>query len=165
MKKNFRQKSTWLIILLFSGTALVGWSASLQQVLRKELSVSPVYAEDDNEYENEGDDDNYSSPSSSSSPQTTKVKSAPIYKTVLVTKVITTLDPIFTTDQDDDGIVDGLDPHPNVHEREYFTDEDDDGIANAFDKHHDEDDFAYYEEETDTNDNGLLDSYESMAGR
>jgi|GEM_PF-902109 len=168
MKKNFRQKTTWLIILLFSGAALFGWNTSLYQALRgAALAIPLAYAKDDDdedEYEDERDDEGEYEASLTST-KTTKVKTTPTYKTVLVTKVITTLDPKFTTDQDGDRIVDGLDPHPSVDEREYFTDADDDGIANAFDRHPDEDDFAYYEEENDENGDGVLDSYEFMAER
>lgn len=113
---------------------------------------------DEEDDDDGGNDDNYSS---SEEQKTVKVK--PVYETVLKEKVIMTLDPIFTTDTDKDGIVDGLDPHPAVPESEYFTDDDVDGIANAFDMHKDEDDFAYYEQENDENGNGILDSYEAVA--
>lgn len=167
MKKIFRKNKIWFAALFFSGVAIISWNSVLHQALRGESFVTVAHAEDDeDEYEN---DDNYSSntqPSvTPSSTKTTKVKSVPAYKTVLVTKVITTLDPKFTTDRDGDGIVDGFDPHPSVHEREYFTDADDDGVANAFDEHSGEDDYAYYEQENDENQNGILDSYELMASR
>lgn len=126
----------------------------------------PVYAaeeeeEEEWEYENEEEEED----EESSSQTLKKTKSTPIYKTILVTKVITTLDPIFETDKDADGLVDGLDPHPAMHEREYFTDDDDDSIPNAFDKYKDDDDFVYYEGEKDENEDGILDSYEFMAER
>lgn len=147
--------------------AFVNWNISLEQAIQGGGISFVAYADDEedeeDEDEDEGEDDEgeYNAPST----KTTKVKNTPTYKTVLVTKVVTTLDPVFTTDQDGDRIVDGLDPHPRVHEREYFTDIDDDGIANAFDKHSGEDDFAYYEQENDENENGILDSYELMASR
>ncbi|MDO8565866.1 MAG: hypothetical protein Q7S04_01605 [Candidatus Moranbacteria bacterium] len=171
MKKIFQKKKIWFVVLFFSGVAIISWNSVLHQALRGETFVAVAHAEDDeDEYEDENEnDDNYSSdtqsPVTSSSTKTTKVKSVPTYKTVLVTKVVTTLDPQFTTDRDGDRIVDGLDPHPSVHEREYFTDVDDDGIADAFDEHSGEDDFAYYEQENDENQNGILDSYELMASR
>lgn len=128
--------------------------------------IAPVYADDDDEedeHEDEDEDEHRSSTKQSSSKISTK--STPIYKTVLVTKVISTLDPAFKTDQDRDGLVDGLDPHPTVHEKEYFTDDDDDSVPNAFDLHPGEDDFVYYEEESDVNSNGIIDSYESLEQR
>jgi hypothetical protein len=126
----------------------------------------PVYAKED-EAENEyGDEKEYVDENNgSSSTQTIKTKIGPIYETIFVTKVITTIDQIFKTDEDGDGLVDGLDPHPTVHEREYFTDDDDDGIPNAFDMYRGDDDFAYYEGEKDENEDGILDSYEFMAER
>ncbi|MFZ2187195.1 MAG: hypothetical protein WAV46_01020 [Candidatus Moraniibacteriota bacterium] len=164
MGKNIRQTTSAFSATVLLLALLVSGNISSRHILYDGVTVSVAHAEDDeDEYEGEdGKDDNDSSSASSSS--TTKAKSTPTYKTVLVTKVIMTLDPIFTTDQDQDGIVDGLDPHPAVSEREYFTDDDNDGIANAFDAHQGEDDFTYYEQENDTNGNGILDSYESLGG-
>lgn len=160
MKKNTKQSAVWFIALLFFTVAQSGW---IQRVIHGEYFTSTAYAEDDEDDEGDEDEDGVSSATTSTS-STAKTKKVITYKTVYVEKIITTLDPVFTTDRDNDGIVDGLDPHPGVHEREYFTDTDDDGIPNAFDKYHDEDDFNYYEQETDTNENGILDSYESLGG-
>ncbi|MFZ2299723.1 MAG: hypothetical protein WAW00_01140 [Candidatus Moraniibacteriota bacterium] len=129
--------------------------------------IAPAYAEDDEEEdEHEDEEDEEDEHEDDEEPaKTSKVKSAPIYETVFVTKVITTLDPIYATDQDGDKLVDGLDPHPAVPEQEYFTDDDDDSVPNAFDRHPGDDDFAYYEEESDENGDGLLDSYALMGER
>lgn len=121
-----------------------------------------AYAEDDDEAEYEDEEGTNEVTSPQPIPE---VKIVPTYETVLVTKIITTLDPIFTTDQDRDQLVDGLDPHPTIHEREYFTDDDDDSVPNAFDRYPDDDDFVYYEEESDENENGILDSYEAVEER
>ncbi len=67
----------------------------------------------------------------------------------------------YLTDTDGDGLVDGIDPDPSVHQQEYFTDTDGDSVPNAFDLHHDADDFSYIEEATDTDGNGILDQFEA----
>lgn len=161
MNEKIKQiRSAFSISILFVGVFVL-WNVSLPSVHQKGGIVSVAHA-DDGESDDEGGDDNYSSSATTSTEQKT-VKVKPVYETVLVEKIITTLDPIFTTDTDKDGIVDGLDPHPTVPEKEYFTDDDNDGVANAFDMHEGEDDFAYYEQENDTNENGILDSYETFS--
>jgi hypothetical protein len=167
MRKNISKKMVAFSVTVFVLGFFTSWNTSLRHMIQAGIFIPAVHAEDDeNEREHESEeDDDYTpttSTTSSTTTTTTKTKSTPTYKTVLVEKVITTLDPIFTSDQDQDGIVDGLDPHPTVHEREYFTDEDNDGIANAFDMHQGEDDFTFYEQENDANGNGILDSYESL---
>lgn len=159
MKKGFLITGLWLVAGMI-------WSAPFHQKVSENMRISPVYADDENGYENEGSgDDNYSTATTdtgSTSSGSTKTKSTPTYKTVYVTKVITTLDPKFTTDTDKDGIVDGLDPHPTIPESEFFTDDDNDGVPNAFDLHPGEDDYAYFEQDQDANGNGILDSFESL---
>lgn len=165
MKENKQQR-----IVLFLGGVLflmnfLGSNNLFHQVVHEDILISSVYAEDDedeNEDDDEEDDDNHTASTTSTTKEIKTIKTKPVYKTVYFTNVIATLDPIFTTDTDKDGIVDGLDPHPTVSEKEYFTDEDDDGIANAFDMYGGEDDYAYYEQDNDTNGNGILDSYESL---
>lgn len=165
MIKNIRNKTTRIAVLLFVITALVGGMDFFTTYPHRTF-VASVYADDgEQEYEYEGEVYKDGAGDTSSNVSTSKIKNVPIYKTVLVTKIITTLDPIFTTDQDGDSLVDGLDPHPTMHEREYFTDDDDDGVPNVFDKYRDDDDFAYYEEENDENGDGILDSYEFMGER
>jgi hypothetical protein len=169
MKNNMPKITYGLAIFIFVTTMVLGGMMHRFAVISQSL-VSPVYAEDEGEekYEGEEDEDEEDEDENKDqSPQTStsKIKSVPIYKTVLVTKIITILDPIFTTDQDGDNLVDGLDPHPTMHEREYFTDDDDDGVSNAFDRYRDEDDFDYYEQENDENGDGILDSYEFMGER
>ncbi len=161
MDEKIKQICSTISMSFFFVGAFALWSVSFSPMNQKGIIVSIVHADDGEDYGDEGDDD-YSSSETVSTKQKT-VKAKPVYETVLVEKVITTLDPIFTIDTDKDGLVDGLDPHPTVPESEYFTDDDNDGIANAFDMHIGEDDFAYYEQENDENGNGILDSYEAMA--
>lgn len=160
MKKNNKQLVVWSIVLLFAVTQS-GW---VQRIIHGEALATVVYAEDEEDDEEDDDEDSGTTTSSSSSGTSSgSTKAVTTYKTVYVDEVVTTLDPIYTTDTDKDGLVDGLDPHPTIVESEYFTDIDGDGVPNAFDRHHDEDDFIYFEEEVDTNNNGVLDSYEPVA--
>lgn len=168
MKNVIRKTAVSFIILFFAtNIAIVGLTKIYFATVSWHLILSVYAKEDEEEEEREDEEEEYKEESGNEeqSSQTVKTKSAPIYKTVFVTKIITTLDPIFEIDKDGDRLVDGLDPHPAMHEREYFTDDDDDGIPNAFDKYPDDDDFAYYEEEKDDNEDGILDSYEFMAER
>lgn len=168
MKNVIRKIVVGFIILFFVvNIAVAGWTKKYFVTASGHLIFSVYAKEDEEDEEREDEEDEYKEEDESeeSTSQTVKTKSTPIYKTIFVTKIITTLDPIFKTDKDGDNLVDGLDPHPAVHEREYFTDDDDDSIPNAFDKYPDDDDFAYYEEEKDENRDGILDSYEFMAGR
>lgn len=166
MPQIIRRISVPFLIPIFLLVTFTSWGSAFRQMVYENVMVSSVYAEDDEEdEEDEEDDDNYSATTDTSSSSTsTKTKSTPTYKTVYVTKVITTLDPKFTTDTDKDGIVDGLDPHPTISEIEFFTDDDNDGIPNAFDTHPGEDDYAYFEQDQDANNNGILDSFESLGG-
>lgn len=166
MEKSIQYTMHRIATFFLMGIFVAG--GAFWQTVSSEVFISPVYAEDEDEDEEEEeededegeDEDEYEDASKSS-----KTKNVPIYETVLVTKTITTLDPIFMTDQDGDLLVDGLDPHPTVHEREYFTDDDGDSAPNAFDMHPGDDDFSYYEGENDENRNGILDSYEPLEER
>jgi len=160
MEKNRKQKTAVFLAVTFFLVVFFGSGNSFRQIMHEDIVISSAHADDEDEGDEE--DDNFTIPTASTSSDATTVKTKPTYKTVLVTKVITTLDPMFTTDTDKDDIVDGLDPHPTISEKEFFTDDDDDSITNAFDIHKGEDDFAYYEQDNDTNENGILDSFESL---
>ncbi len=77
------------------------------------------------------------------------------------TSLILTVTPGFDKDTDQDKLVDALDPHPNIHESQFFTDDDKDSIPNALDEHPNEDDFLYIQFD-DANNNGLLDELETL---
>lgn len=159
------KKNTFLFAFCFLSLGVWVVGPTLPQTVKEYVSIPMAYADDDEGESGDDDDsedggkndDNYSE---SQSVKVEKVK--PIYKTILVPVVKITLDPIFTIDSDWDGLFDGIDPHPKMHEREYFTDDDEDGVANAFDVFKGEDDFTYYDQETDINENGIIDSYETM---
>lgn len=160
MKKNI---FSFFVLFFFLGISVLG--SNFVQNEKKYSGIPIAHADDEGDYEQEdhyekGDNSNYS-PSSSIKIE----KAKPIYKTILVPVVKITLDPIFTIDSDGDGLFDGIDPHPKMHEKEYFTDDDGDGIANAFDMHKGEDDYTYYDQETDVNGNGIIDSYEDLGNR
>ncbi|OIP60390.1 MAG: hypothetical protein AUK19_00175 [Candidatus Moranbacteria bacterium CG2_30_45_14] len=164
MKKVFKKAISFFSISILFLAVSAFWSTAFPSIDEKGRMISIASADDEKDEEDEEDDrggnDNYST--STAKQKEEKVK--PVYRTVMVQKIITVLDPIFTVDTDTDGVVDGLDPHPTIPEKEFFTDDDNDGIANAFDAHVGEDDFAYYEQENDENGNGILDSYEAVAG-
>lgn len=124
--------------------------------------VSVVHADDDedeDEYEDEGEEEDEDDDKKKETVEVTRYEVRQVVRTVAV------LAPEYEMDTDGDLLVDGIDPDPKVHQREYFTDTDGDGIPNVFDRHHDEDDFAYYDGEDDADSNGLLDSYERLAER
>lgn len=149
-----------IIALVFTGSIFgVGVLQQFSGSDRYDLSVVPiVQAEDDEEEDEEEDedDDERSSPSSS----TTETQVITTYEVRNVEKTISTLDPKFTEDHDGDGLVDGIDPHMTVNEKEFFTDNDGDSVANALDKYPGIDDFFSYTDEDDANENGILDFYE-----
>ncbi len=120
--------------------------------------VSVVHADDD-EDEDEDEEEDKDDDKKKETVEVTRYEVRQVVRTVVV------LAPEYETDTDGDLLVDGVDPDPRVHQREYFTDTDDDGIPNVFDRHHGEDDFAYYDGEDDADSNGLLDSYERLAER
>lgn len=161
MRKTTQQKGIIFSVAFFFFTAFV-FEQSSQYQDYSVFAVPVAHADDDEDEEDDDEDEDEDEGNEGRYEQKT-VKVKPVYKTVYVEKVTITLDPIFTRDTDRDLIVDGLDPHPTISEKEYFTDDDEDGIANAFDMHEDEDDFAYYEQEDDANENGILDSYEVVA--
>ncbi|HCJ45523.1 MAG TPA: hypothetical protein DHV33_01240 [Candidatus Moranbacteria bacterium] len=159
MKKNI---FPIFILFFFLGSFSFGFLSVKQSSLH---TLIPIAYADDDEDDDDDDDDDEDDDDRYETKSIRVEKAQPIYKTVLVPIVKITIDPIFTIDSDRDGLFDGIDPHPKVHEREYFTDDDDDGVANAFDLYKGEDDFSYYSEDTDINENGIIDSYETMGSR
>jgi len=160
-KKQVKSVVFFSVFVMFLGMSFSHYSFSEKGY--RDVFIPTVYADDDDDEEDDDDDEEDDDESYEKAYETKKIKVKPVYRTVYVEKVVITLDPVFTRDTDRDGIVDGLDPHPNLSEKEFFTDDDNDGVANAFDMYKGEDDFAYYEQENDTNQNGILDSYEAMA--
>ena len=135
-----------------------------------------VHAEDEEEEheeeeheEEEDDDDDDKKPSSSSSSSSSssnkssssKPKETKVVVEETIYKTITVYEPGYDVDTDGDKLVDAIDPDPLVSQLEYFTDSDNDGVPNVLDEHKGEDDFKY-KPDTDTNNNGILDSYESL---
>jgi len=163
-KKQAIKTVFFSIFVMFFGMSFSDYRLSGKEYMN--ILIPPVYADDDDDDDDEDEDDDEHEDDDEDYEEeyeTKKIKVKPVYRTVYVEKVVVTLDPVFTRDTDRDGIVDGLDPHPNISEKEFFTDDDNDGVANVFDMYKGEDDFAYYEQENDTNQNGILDSYEAMA--
>jgi hypothetical protein len=76
-----------------------------------------------------------------------------------VIKYITVVEPGYGIDTDKDGLVDAIDPDPNIHQEEYFTDSDNDSVPDVLDAFPGEDDF-YYIEFIDENNNGVVDFFE-----
>lgn len=95
-----------------------------------------------------------STKTSESKPVTTQV-----VETVPVITYVTVVDNGYNVDTDGDGLVDALDPNPEVHQKEFFTDSDGDGVADAYDRYPGEDDFHYIQFQDDNN-NGILDFLE-----
>ncbi len=104
--------------------------------------------EDNDDYENDGENGNYES-----------VETQPQTITVYKQKSVKIVEPGFDIDTDKDGLVDAIDPHPEVSEVELFTDTDGDSIPNALDKYLNEDDLSYTEF-LDVNENGIRDDIE-----
>lgn len=123
--------------------------------------IAPALAEDEDEEEEENDDDERE-PSSIANVQAKTSTTVTQYEVRKVKQTITVIPEAFRKDTDGDGLVDGIDPDPLVHQKEYFTDIDGDSVPNAFDQHHDEDDFAYFDNAADKNSNGVLDTYEGL---
>lgn len=123
--------------------------------------------EDDDDEDDDDDDDDRKSKGDSKKSSNTKTEmiTSVRYEVRQVEQQVAVTPPEYLIDTDGDGLVDGVDPDPRVHQREYFMDDDDDGIANIFDRHPGEDDFSYYEGENDANKNGIIDSYESMENK
>lgn len=128
-----------------------------------------VYAEDDDddeedeeeeedENEEEDDDDYEEYEETAPAPEEVTYEEVLVYPAPQVT-YIWVYDSGYDIDTDKDGLVDAIDPDPNVDQRLYFTDTDSDGVADASDKYPTENDF-YMSEDTDTNNNGIVDSIE-----
>jgi len=158
---------TKILIVVF---LLVGASVFIPSISKKltYYSLTIVRAdddkEDDNEIEKEEKDDGDKlqvKPVQTSEtveiPQ--NVTNIPATDQKPVVRNITLVDPGFDKDTDGDGIVDALDPNPQIPEKVFYTDSDNDGVADAFDIYEGEDDFLYTEF-MDTNSNGILDSLE-----
>ena len=113
--------------------------------------------DEDEDDEDEDDDDDYRE-------EKKETISVTRYEVRQVSRVVTVLAPEYEKDTDGDLLVDGIDPNPLVHQKEYFTDADGDGVPNVFDRFSGEDDFAYFEED-DADQDGILDTYERLAER
>jgi len=128
------------------------------------LGSAPAYAEEEDD-ERGGENDSAPSASTSTAPAQSKKKATVKYENVIeyrpVTRNVTVTEPAFEKDTDNDGLVDGLDPDPNVDQRQYFTDDDHDSMPNVWDRYPGEDDFSYLDDQSDTDHNGLIDAYES----
>ncbi|MEP7162422.1 MAG: hypothetical protein ABI747_01520 [Candidatus Moraniibacteriota bacterium] len=127
--------------------------------------IQKVHAEDfDDLYEKDDDEDEKGYPVPTPSSKEKKKSSKPIIKNIIeyrpVTKTVSVIEPAFTTDTDSDGLVDGMDPDPQIDQHQYFTDDDSDGMPNVWDQYPNEDDFSYLDEASDVNHNGLIDMYE-----
>lgn len=129
--------------------------------------VSVAHADDDEDEDDEDEDEDEREDEDEDEDEEEKKEVVEVmrYEVRQVVRTVAVLAPEYEKDTDGDLLVDGIDPDPKVHQREYFTDTDGDGIPNIFDRHHDEDDFSYYDGEEDADADGLLDSYERFAER
>ncbi|NMB70419.1 hypothetical protein GYA27_04470 [candidate division WWE3 bacterium] len=123
--------------------------------------LGKVFAEDDDEEEDEEDEDEEDKDDDDEYEEEIIYETVeiPVVPFVPIQRYVTVVDQGYDIDTDKDGLVDALDPHPAVHEKELFTDEDNDGIPNALDKYKNEDDFLFIDF-SDENDNGILDAFE-----
>lgn len=120
--------------------------------------------DDDDDDEDEDDEDDDEDEEEEDREERKETISVTRYEVRQVSRVVTVLAPEYGRDTDGDLLVDGIDPNPLVHQKEYFTDTDGDGVPNVFDRFSGEDDFAYFEED-DADRNGILDTYERLAER
>ena len=109
--------------------------------------------------EGEGDDDRDEAEDEYEEEITYETVEIPVTSFVPVQKYITVVDQGYDIDTDQDELVDAIDPHPTIHEKELFTDDDTDGVPNALDKYKGEDDF-FFIDFSDENDNRMLDAFE-----
>ncbi len=127
------------------------------------IFTSTVFAEDDedeDEDEEEDDEEEHKSSSKKSTATEMVTRTYTVIERVAQTVLVTPQE--FLSDRDGDLIVDALDPDPDVHQREYFLDDDGDDVANVNDRYPGQDDFSVFDEETDENNNGIIDSYETV---
>ncbi len=160
--------SSVLVLFLVSSVAILSPSFVTTRTTLFSLSWLTANAdrdEDEDEEEEEEDEDDEDEDEEEYQETTSKPKKIKVIQQVIeykpVTETVVVTEEAYAKDSDGDLLVDALDPDPLIAQSEYFTDIDDDGVPNAIDRYHDEDDFAYYEMETDTDNNGILDSYES----
>ena len=129
--------------------------------------ISVVSAEDDEdgeEEEDEEDDEDRDDDQKKGTASTeTQYVTVTHYEVRYVPRTVVVIPDEYRSDRDGDALVDALDPDPDTHQREYFTDDDNDTDPNVFDRHKDEDDFAYFDSMYDTNDDGIIDDFESLA--
>jgi len=126
--------------------------------------VGVALADEDGEGEEDEDDDDEDEDESEDREKRKETIPVTRYEVRQVARVVTVLAPEYGRDTDGDLLVDGIDPNPLIHQKEYFTDADDDGIPNVFDRFSGEDDFSYFEED-DADQDGILDTYERLAER
>ncbi len=160
--------SSVLVLFLVGSVAILSPSFVTTRTTLFSLSWLTANAdrdEDEDEEEEEEDEDDEDEDEEEYQETTSKPKKIKVIQQVIeykpVTETVVVTEEAYAKDSDGDLLVDALDPDPLIAQSEYFTDIDDDGVPNAIDRYHDEDDFAYYEMETDTDNNGILDSYES----
>lgn len=162
------KKLTGLAILLL----LVSSVAHVLKLSPFTLSSRSVYASvnEDNERDEEDhedrEDDNREESAPTPTPSSSKSGGDTKTETIIVPATTTTTntwvyDPGYNIDTDGDGLVDAIDPDPNVKQTLFFTDSDSDGVADAFDVYPGEDDFTYTND-TDVNGNGIVDSMENL---
>lgn len=128
------------------------------------VSVASADDDDDDEDDDDDDDDEDEDEDDDRKEERKETISVTRYEVRQVSRIVTVLAPEYGRDTDSDLLVDGIDPNPLVHQREYFTDTDGDGVPNVFDRFSGEDDFAYFEED-DADRDGILDTYERLAER
>lgn len=163
---NFRMSKR---IAVFFGVFVAVGSFFISGVdMRIYPPIDTVFADDDDddkdEDEDDEDEDDEGEDEDDDREERRETISVTRYEVRQVSRVVTVLAPEYEKDTDGDLLVDGIDPNPLVHQREYFTDTDSDGVPNVFDRFSGEDDFAYFEED-DADQDGILDTYERLAER
>lgn len=124
----------------------------------KNTIVANVSAEDEEESEEEHKEENREVPLENTVPTETPTALVEVVPAPKVTYVWVT-DAGYDVDTDKDGLVDAIDPDPQIPQIKYFTDTDSDGIPDALDQYPGEKDYSVFEDQ-DANHNGVLDSYE-----
>lgn len=119
--------------------------------------------DEDEEDEDDEDEDEDEDRDDDGEAKATETRYVTHYEVRYVPQTTTVIPEEYRSDLDGDTLVDAIDPDPDTHQREYFTDDDDDTVPNVFDRHPGEDDFAYFDSMYDTNDDGIIDDFESLA--